>query len=585
MPLLEYRGARFYKCDLHMHTPAEPQNWRGQQMDTDEAGMRIAADEYIQRCYESGLEVIAITDHNFASKQFIPFLRQSIVNMVPKFNYRIVLFPGFEFYANVGKGCHCLVLFDPKADLETIDHTLTQCGVDHPRFEGRTPERSKKNLTEILETIQKKGENGLLSGIVICPHSKSDAGIFDNARIADWLQQDEFKNSDLYCIEVPKAPDAMKEGWQKLFGAGADCDPAWRRIRPIACIMSSDAKALTPDGTKENYIGFRHTWIKMGEPSVEALRQAFLDPASRIRYSAESPEGAYAYPKITRLQVKGAKFLADQDFTFSPNLTTIIGGRGTGKSTISEYLRKTLDQELSIRGDEPRKNFQKIMGTVDGDTSITVHIEKERQTWKIQSVGGKQPCVIEGNKIPDISKFFPTQILSQREVYAIAEDVSARNRLVDDAIRSDLDEISRHEKDLLERIRDLNRQIHSLGGLQQTEKELETEHQDFSVRLKRLEELEGPLSKWKGFLAEKRFFDSLEKETTTAVESLRRVIRDTRISSIDIPNELKKGPNGELVAEIAEAAENLVNNLKTQAAKLIEDFQTAIRELHQGEKS
>lgn len=68
----KYKGARFYKCDLQMQTPADSAHWLGAPMGEIESDNQAAAKAYIKRCYEFGLEVIAITDHNFASKDFIP---------------------------------------------------------------------------------------------------------------------------------------------------------------------------------------------------------------------------------------------------------------------------------------------------------------------------------------------------------------------------------------------------------------------------------------------------------------------------------------------------------------------------------
>ncbi len=77
-----YKGMRWFKCDLHVQTPREP-HWR-------EDASRLApnaspeektasARSYLERCHEIGLEVIGVTDHNFAPRaqdSFIHILRQ-----------------------------------------------------------------------------------------------------------------------------------------------------------------------------------------------------------------------------------------------------------------------------------------------------------------------------------------------------------------------------------------------------------------------------------------------------------------------------------------------------------------------------
>jgi hypothetical protein len=50
-----------------------------------------------------------------------------------------------------------------------------------------------------------------------------------------------------------------------------------------------------------NSLGYRHTWLKMSKPSIEALRQAFLDPLSRIQLQGARPSEALVHPRITKV--------------------------------------------------------------------------------------------------------------------------------------------------------------------------------------------------------------------------------------------------------------------------------------------
>jgi histidinol phosphatase-like PHP family hydrolase len=197
-----FQGMRWFKCDLHMHTPADTKHWRGSKMGSDH---RLAAEEYIRRCYDEALECIAITDHNFASKDFIPCLWQSIKKLSAEYGYKIFLFHGLELTADVGRGMHVLALFEKNTDLNHIDHVLTNCGVPMPRQRSDgSHEPSTRRLYDIIKEVQKRDEGGFLKGIVICPHP-SDTGIFDNDKISGWLQQDEWKNPGLFAVEAPKA--------------------------------------------------------------------------------------------------------------------------------------------------------------------------------------------------------------------------------------------------------------------------------------------------------------------------------------------------------------------------------------------
>jgi predicted metal-dependent phosphoesterase TrpH len=51
---LSYRGTRWQKCDLHLHTPAS-------KCFNDKS---ISPQDWVQRCLEQGLNCVAVTDHN-----------------------------------------------------------------------------------------------------------------------------------------------------------------------------------------------------------------------------------------------------------------------------------------------------------------------------------------------------------------------------------------------------------------------------------------------------------------------------------------------------------------------------------------
>ena len=154
-----YQGMRWYKCDLHMHTPVDAGHWLGS---LKGQGDNAAADRYIRRCYEEKLECIAVTDHNFDSMDFIPLLKDSIQRLSDEFGYKIVLFPGFEIKADVGQGMHVLAIFEPDSDLSHIDHALTNCGAPMPRKkQNGSHEPSTKRLPDIIEAVQQKDEKRL----------------------------------------------------------------------------------------------------------------------------------------------------------------------------------------------------------------------------------------------------------------------------------------------------------------------------------------------------------------------------------------------------------------------------------------
>ena len=77
----------------------------------------------------------------------------------------------------------------------------------------------------------------------------------------------------------------------------------------------------------------------MANVTAEGLRQAFLDPDSRIRLLGEEAEAPHA--EFLALTWEGG-FLDEEAVRFNENLNVLVGGRGTGKSTIIESVRYAL---------------------------------------------------------------------------------------------------------------------------------------------------------------------------------------------------------------------------------------------------
>jgi len=77
-----------------------------------------------------------------------------------------------------------------------------------------------------------------------------------------------------------------------------------------------------------------HHALKMEAPSFEGLRPALRTADTRIRFEDEFPS---IVPIVHGVQFQGA-FLDGEAIRFSPNLTCIIGGRGSGKSTAFESI-------------------------------------------------------------------------------------------------------------------------------------------------------------------------------------------------------------------------------------------------------
>jgi len=98
----DFPGARFYKADLHIHTPAS-RDWRGQR---GQDAMRRIFDK-IKKC---GIEVVAITDHNSVGS----------LDEAKKLGTKVGVhvYPAVEISTKEG---HVLALFDPGKPTKDIE--------------------------------------------------------------------------------------------------------------------------------------------------------------------------------------------------------------------------------------------------------------------------------------------------------------------------------------------------------------------------------------------------------------------------------------------------------------------------------
>jgi len=564
----DYFGAKFLKCDLQMQTPADKAHWIGEDFDV-QADPDTAAKAFIDRCYSVGLEVIAITDHNFASKDFIPFLKAQAKAQAT--DYELKIFPGFEFTANVGKGVHVLAVFEQDKDLNEIDHILTECGVPPKRQEANGAHLpSDKSLSDILEIVQETHR-----GIVILPHIQSNDGIFDNEKISSWLQAAEFRNENLLAVEIPKSTKKMSEGFQRLFRNGDDCHEGWKRVRPVAKVMSSDCKTLHPNENTPNHIGCRFTWIRMSKPSIESLRQAFLDEESRIRICdeyADCPDLSITHPYISGIEVSGALFLADLEISFSPHLNAIIGGRGTGKSSILEYLRIALGRSAEVHRDL-QEDFDSLRRTLEDGGGVSAAYCKgsmqDGQCWELFSAEGGNPSISPDEDVGRIDRFFPARIYSRGQIEAIANDPERQRLILDDLNQGELLKLQGMENDILSQLNAMNSGIQKAEKLRDEESELVAQALDLEARIKKVRDKAKPLNNWSDWSKEKRASDSYHKEFQEYVDEIDDVSEEL---PIEFEAYEENTSNAEQVRATAKFYFDLSNELKSALSSLVESF-------------
>jgi len=300
-------GAKFYRADLHIHSFGKYASY--DVSDTDMTPERI-----IDEAIKENISVISITDHN------------EIGNIPVALDYaagkNILVIPGVELSTSQG---HFLVYFETYEKIRSFIGELTI---------SADKKQCDTTITGALEIAKKYG------GFGIAAHIDIDAGFENYTPGYTPFKEAILKHELLFGLEISNknALDWYTESdtnvdRKRLFKARKEHlkeDNSYN----IAKIMSSDAHKLTSLG--KNLSGSKKlTRIKMDELNFSSFRVAFLDANSRIRVEESIPT---SFPKFLGMEFEGG-ILDGNKIHFSDNFNSLIGGRGTGKSTTLECLR------------------------------------------------------------------------------------------------------------------------------------------------------------------------------------------------------------------------------------------------------
>ncbi|WP_440116318.1 TrlF family AAA-like ATPase [Paenibacillus sp. QZ-Y1] len=449
---MEYRGTRWYKCDLHLHTPAS-KCFRNK---------KVSAENWVQRCLDQGLKCVAVTDHN--TGEWIDEIKQAALAT------ELIVFPGVEITCSDAK-VHLLIIFDLDKGRVDVEDFLIETGIERSVFAQDTA-FSSMSLDKVVKIAEKK------NALIIPAHIDEFNGISE----AGYANRDLFlKNKSIQAVQVVHKEFVEKDSFTNeqiivnlddYYGKSIGTDYRKEWASTVNQALTNNKTILTfsdnphDEGDSQHGlwgIGNRYTWIKMSESvSLESLRQALLLPKFRVRNDFNMQHNPY---KIPALWIKSIKISMTevtnslQPFyvEFSPQLTTIIGGRGTGKSSIFRFLRGVLNKSEDLSSLESilkeQSDFYKLKdprdkkGVLNNGSQIEVIFYRNNVKYKI-SVSNftrinseskieewlpEESCysVVE---LDGFLEFFDVDIFSQKQIYEIAQTPNALRNRIDNSV-------------------------------------------------------------------------------------------------------------------------------------------------------
>jgi hypothetical protein len=494
--LSESAGARFYRADLQVHTPVdkafEP---RPEPTKPDERAQ--LALEYLGKAKERGIDLVGITEHNDVS--WIDELRRAASEL------GVWLLPGFE--VETKEGIHVLCLFDSNRSVSDLEDCLARIGLTKAkRVQRRLELRGEKDFRDLVPFVQDE-----CGGICIAAHIESSKGLLtairEGARVETW------KTPELLAAQLAKPPAEIKSGNGRIVRGE---DQNYHRDRLPAYVLTSDCRSAEKIGTES-------TWIKLGEVSVSGLRQAFLDPTSRIAYS--DPATLRKGGRLLGVRWEGG-FLDGIGLPINRDLNCLIGGKGTGKSTVVETIRYAFDlpsRTVEVGG----AASQLLQYALKSGSKVSILVETgapARVRYLVERTAPHSPVVRDerGNPLPEVTPqaLLAPCVYGQKEIFGIAQSAQARLELLDGFAEDALRGVVERERLLVGRLGE-NAKI-----ILDTRRRID----DATERLAELPNLEQWRERFKeaGFeelLRERRQLDREERVLTAADEALIRRLR------------------------------------------------------------
>ncbi len=432
-----YPGSRWWKFDFHTHTPASVDYGKG----SDQAALRgITPEDWLLGFMRADMDCVAVTDHN--SGEWIERLKSALLSMEEEEHdeFRpLYLFPGVEISAN--GNIHVLALFDTDKGSSDINRLLGDVG--YRGSPGESGLAAEEAPIGVVEAICKAGAVPILAHV----DGPSGAWQLPGNTLGPLLDA-----GGLFAIEIVD----RESGRSPLY---------LQRRFSWAEILGSDSHHPA-GGPGHRFPGSHYTWVKMAKPSLEGLRLALLDGQGfSIRRSDEPGSfDPFSPPAhcIEAIEVEGARYMGRGTSTrlaFSPWLNALVGGRGTGKSTVIHALRLASGRGPELRHldghSTPRLTFERFdqvpesrmkTGGLTRDTAIRWTVTRDgvrhRVHWR---QGGSAPVVEEAmddlqwksSSIPPDR--FPIRILSQGQIAELAgENQQALLQVIDEAAGVDV---------------------------------------------------------------------------------------------------------------------------------------------------
>ena len=377
-------GVTTVRADFHLHTKQDKEfKYTGED--------NSFVNDYVSALKNQRIQVGVITNHNKFDLNEYKALRKKARKE------GILLLPGVELSVKEGaNGVHTLIVFDPEAWLQDGEnHIETFLSLAFAGIPNRENENTRCTLDfpGVLTSLDQYGRDYF----IIFAHVDSNSGLLKECGgglIKSLAQNPGFKKRVLAMQKMHSLDNARNfEQWAN---------------HKLPNVEGSDPKTIDQIGKGQK------TYLKVGAHTFSAVKYALQDYQNRIVEEADSLSHGY---------IRSAAFIGGLldgiTLDFSSGLNTLIGIRGSGKSSILEVIRYALT--IDPQADVSYKNelVKNVLGS-GGQIELNV-IDRYGHEFRIRRILNESPSVFdEGGNIVAV----PARSILSNPLYFGQKDLS-----------------------------------------------------------------------------------------------------------------------------------------------------------------
>lgn len=490
-------GLQYVRADFHLHTLKDKEfTYSGES--TSFVG------DYVSALKNASINVGIITNHNKFDIEEYKAIRKAAKKQ------DIFILPGVELTVKEGaNGIHTLIVFNPEEWLENgnnhIQTFLTAAFATISNPENRNT-KSIFDLKNVFDQLDAYGRDYF----IVFAHVDQNSGLFNECRggLLESLAGFAPFRHRVLGLQKSRTRDNLGK-FEKCCG-----------YLP-ALVEGSDPKSISDIGK-----GDRCTYLKIGEYSYAAIKFALQDYRDRVSESV--PDNKHGF--IESISFQGGKF-DGQTIMFSRELNTLIGIRGSGKSSILEAVRYVLGLTAQMDKDYKESLVKNVFGS-GGKATLNV-IDKHGKHYSVSRILGERINVLDeaGNdlNINPISLFDGVQYFGQKDLSSSADH---ENGLLEKLISGRIGQPSNLDNCVNELIKTVERLL-DVSKIPQQMTEVTTQQTELEHKLSIFEEkgVADKLKKQSGYATDTAKLDAVKNRIDTVLRDIRTAFSKNSVVS------------------------------------------------------